>query len=156
MNTKLKHHEVAAEWVDDEHGTAIMLTQSEDAYYEQAPSVLLHPWQLRSICEHFHVLPVSTPLAERKLQTMARRLNGLRDRINDLCEYMANHSDHRNADLSYEMVTVNALADLATEWCADLEIEPESDPSQEATPAESAPRSSCSPANGSACQLELA
>ena len=145
MNTTLKHHEVSAEWVDDKYGVAIMLTQSEDAYYEQAPSVLLHPWQLRSICEHFHVLPVSTPLAERKLHTMARRLNGLRDRINDLCEYMANHSDHKHADLSYEMVKVNALADLATEWCADLEIELEGNAPQEATPAESAPRSSCAP-----------
>lgn len=145
MNTKLKHHEVSAEWVIDEHGTAIMLTQSEDAYYEQAPSVLLHPWQLRSICEHFHVLPVSSPQAHRKLQTMARRLNGLKDRINDLCEYMANHSDHKHADLSYEMVTLNALADLATEWCEDLEIEAEDNAPQEPTPAESAPRSSCAP-----------
>jgi len=137
-----------------------MLTQSEDAYFEQAPSVLLHPWQLRSICEHFHVLPVSTPLAERRLQTMARRLNGLKDRINDLCEYMANHSDHRNADLSYEMVTVNALADLATEWCEELDVSADwvavenplgSEGGAQlhtaglATPAESAPRSSCAP-----------
>ena len=155
MNTKLKHHEVAAEWVDDEYGQAIMLTQ-QDGWGDDPQTTIVHPWQLRSICEHFKVLPASSLQAHRKLHTMARRLNGLKDRINTLCEYMANHSDHKHADLSFEMVTVNALADLATEWCADLEIELEEDAPQEATPAESAPRSSCAPANGSACQMELA
>lgn len=144
MNTILKHHEVSAEWVIDEHGTAIMLTQ-QDGWGDDPQTTIVHPWQLRSICEHFHVLPVSSPQAQRKLQTMARRLNGLKDRINDLCEYMANHSDHKHADLSYEMVTLNALADLATEWCEDLEIEAEDSAPQEVTPAESAPRSSCTP-----------
>lgn len=143
MKPELKNHEFKAEWVDDEHGPAVMISSVDGWDGEQ--TVLMHPRQLRSICEHFDLLPTSDPAARRQLQTMARRLNGLRDRINDLCEYMANHSDHKNADLSYEMVTVNALADLATEWCEDLEIEAEDDTPQEVTPAESAPRSSCTP-----------
>lgn len=120
MHQKLKHHEVSAEWVDDEHGPAIMLTQ-QDGWGDEPQTTIVHPWQLRSICEHFDLLPASSPDAQRQLQTMARRLRRLRDRISDLRDHIANHSDHRHADLTLELVSVNALADLADEWCEDLE-----------------------------------
>ena len=46
---------------------------------------------------------------------------GLSERIGELQDYMARFSDHKHADLTYEMVSLNALADLASEWCADFE-----------------------------------
>lgn len=118
MKPELKHHEFKAEWVDDENGQAVMITEADG--WDGDQTVLLHPWQLRSICEHFDLLPASGPDAQRQLQTMARRLRRLRDRISDLRDHLANHSDHRHADLTYELLTVNALADLADEWCEDL------------------------------------
>ena len=45
----------------------------------------------------------------------------LRERIDDLADWMAKHSDHAHADLSYETTQLRALQDLAGEWCADFE-----------------------------------
>lgn len=119
MKPELKNHEFKAEWVDDEHGPAVMISSVDGWDGEQ--TVLMHPRQLRSICEHFDLLPTGDQAVQRQLQTMARRLLRLRDRINDLQSYLANHSDHKHADLTFELVTVNALADLANEWCDGLE-----------------------------------
>ena len=48
---------------------------------------------------------------------------GLHDRIEALADWMAQHSDHRHADLSYETTQLDALLDLASEWCADFHSE---------------------------------
>ena len=45
----------------------------------------------------------------------------LRDRIDNLADWMARHSDHKHADLTYEMTQLHALQDLACEWCHDLD-----------------------------------
>ena len=45
MQTKLTHHHLSAEQVNDQHGTAIMLTQQDGI--EEPQSVLVHPFQLR-------------------------------------------------------------------------------------------------------------
>ena len=118
-NSKLTHHHLSAERVDDEHGTAIMLTQQEDGYSEPS-TVLVHPFQLRAVCEQFGIL-TSDRQAAQTIATFHRRMVGLRDRIDNLADWMANHSDHKHADLSYETTQLRALQDLAGEWCADFE-----------------------------------
>ena len=134
MTTKLTHHHLSAEQVNDEHGEAIMLTQQDGI--EEPQSVLVHPWQLRAVCEQFDLI-ASDQQAAQTISTLQRRMVGLRDRIDDLADWMAKHSDHEHADLSYETTQLRALQDLAGEWCADFTSE-QAGPAVESdsTPAE--------------------
>ena len=118
MTTKLTHHHLSAEAVNDKHGPAIMLTQQDGI--EEPQSVLVHPFQLRAVCEQFGIIASDTRAA-KTIATLQRRMVGLRDRIDDLADWMAKHSDHEHADLSYETTQLRALQDLAGEWCADFE-----------------------------------
>ncbi|TSA15031.1 MAG: hypothetical protein D4R79_02015 [Comamonadaceae bacterium] len=61
------------------------------------------------------------PTAKKTIAMLTRRLLLLRDRIGFLSNWLANHSDHRHADLSYETTYAIATADIADEFCADLE-----------------------------------
>jgi hypothetical protein len=121
MQTKLTHHHLSAEAVNDEHGKAIMLTQQEDGYNEPN-TVLVHPWQLRAVCEQFGII-ASDPQAAKTIATLQRRMKALHVRIEALADWMARHSEHRHADLSYETTQLHALQDLAREWCADFDDE---------------------------------
>lgn len=118
MTNKLTHHHLTAELVNDEHGEAIMLTQQGGL--EEPNSVLVHPWQLRAVCKQFGII-ASDQQAAKTIATLQRRMVGLRERIDDLTYWMAKHSDHKHADLTYEMTQLRALRDLADEWCADFE-----------------------------------
>lgn len=119
MTDKLTHHHLTAEAVDDEHGPAILLSQQEDSYNDP-DTVMLHPWQLRAICEHFGII-ASNEQAAKTIATLQRRMVCLRERIDKLDDWLTHHSDHQHADLSHELVTVGALSDLAREWCAEFE-----------------------------------
>lgn len=134
MTTKLTHHHLSAEAVNDKHGPAILLAQQDGI--EEPQSVLVHPWQLRAVCEQFGIIASDTRAA-KTIATLQRRMVGLRDRIDNLADWMANHSDHAHADLSYETTQLRALQDLAGEWCADFTSE-QAGPAVESdsTPAE--------------------
>ena len=133
--TKLTHHHLTAEEVNDEHGKAIMLTQQEDGYNEPN-TVLVHPFQLRAVCEQFGII-ASDLQAAKAIATLQRRMKALHERIEALADWMARHSDHRHADLSHETTQLHALLDLAGEWCADFDSE-QAGPAVESdsTPAE--------------------
>lgn len=118
MTTKLTHHHLSAEAVDDEHGKVILLTQQDGI--EEPQSVLMHPFQLRAVCEQFGIIASDTRAA-KTIATLQRRMVKLSERIDDLADWMAKHSDHAHADLSYETTQLRALQDLAGEWCADFE-----------------------------------
>ncbi len=112
--------------MNDEHGAAIMLTQQDGI--EEPHSVLVHPFQLRAVCEQFGII-ASDRQAAKTIATLQRRMVGLRDRIDALADWMAKHSDHAHADLSYEVTQLQALQDLAGEWCAEFaELEFDSTP----------------------------
>lgn len=117
MQTKLTHHHLTAEEVNDEHGQAILLTQQDGI--EEPHSVLVHPWQLRAVCEEFGIV-ASDEQAAKTIRTLQRRMTGLLGRIEQLAEWMTNHSDQRHADLTYEITLLRALQDLASEWCAEF------------------------------------
>ncbi|MDP3520684.1 MAG: hypothetical protein Q8S02_08685 [Hydrogenophaga sp.] len=121
MTTILTHHHLTAEAIHDKHGDAIMLTQSEDGFNEPN-TVVLHPWQLRAVCEQFGII-ASDPQAAKTIATLQRRMLGLHERIRALFDWMAEHSDHKHADLTYETTQLLALLDLANEWVADFEDE---------------------------------
>ncbi|MCO5109445.1 MAG: hypothetical protein M9929_01210 [Burkholderiaceae bacterium] len=120
MQTKLTHHHLSAEAVNDKHGQAILLTQQDGI--DEPQCVLVHPFQLRAVCEQFGII-ASDPQAEKAIATLQRRMVGLHERIDALADWMAKHSDHGHADLSYETTQLHALQDLAREWCADFDDE---------------------------------
>lgn len=118
MTNKLTHHHLTVEEVNDENGPALMLTQQEDGYNEPN-TVLVHPWQLRAVCEQFGIV-ARDQQAAKTIGTLQRRMVSVRDRIAELHDWMLQFSDHRHADLSHEMTRLDALRDLACEWCADF------------------------------------
>lgn len=141
MTNKLTQHHLAAEIVNDKHGTAIMLTQQEDM--NEPDTIMAHPWQLRAVCEHFGII-ASDQQAAKTIATLQRRMLVLRDRIDRLDDWITHHSDHRHADLSHEMESIGALADFAREWCADFEGMPEASAKPFAEPSE-APETQAKP-----------
>ena len=118
MTDTLTHHELTAEWVDDEKGRAILLTQPTDNY-DDPGSVLIHPWQLRAVCEQFEII-ASNQQSAKTITTLTRRVRLLRERIDFLADYLANNSDSEHADLSYEQTYARATADIVGEFCAEL------------------------------------
>ena len=118
MQSTLTHHTFTAEAITDKNGPAILIEQQ--CGFDEPISVILHPWQIRAICEHFGLL-ASDESAAKSIRTLQRRLLALNERILDLQSYMATCSDHKNADLMVEMERLNALADLSGEWCAEMQ-----------------------------------
>ena len=128
LNDKLTHNEFTAELVEDHSGQSIALTQVDFKYGEPS-TVMLHPWQLRAVCENFGLV-ASDPAAQKTIATLTRRLQLLNDRIVHLADWLVSQSDHQHADLGYEMNYSRATADISTEFCAEL-----MDDTKEATPA---------------------
>ena len=132
MNDKLQHHELIAEWIEDSQGRAIMLTQASDGY-DEPQTVLLHPWQLRAVCEQFDLIATSDPQATKTIATLTRRLLMLRDRVDHIAYWLGNNSDSAHADLSYEQTYATATADIAADFCAELEgVQPCTEPPEKA------------------------
>ena len=67
-----------------------------------------------------HSILSSDPQTAKTIATLQRRMMGLHERIEALAEWMTQHSDHRHADLTYEITQLQALHDIAREWCADI------------------------------------
>lgn len=111
------HHHLTAERFTDDNGPAIMLTQQEGI--EDPDTIVVHPWQLRAACEHLGLI-ASDQQAEKTIATLQRRMVLLSDRIGNLHNYLVNHSDHKHADLSYEVTYTTACMDLADEFCAEF------------------------------------
>ena len=118
--TIFTNHHLTAEHVHDKSGPAVMLTQQEGI--EDAETIIIHPWQLVAACKHLG-LTASDPKAASDIATLQRRMLALRDRIDNLADWMEKFSDHKHADLTYEMTQLHALQDLACEWCHDYDSE---------------------------------
>lgn len=116
--TTITHHHLNVEQVSDDQGQAIIMLTQQDGHSEPS-TVLVHPWQLRAVCEQFEII-ASDPQAARTIARLKRQLLVLRDRIDHLGNYLTHHSDHDHADLSYELTYITATADIAAEFCVDL------------------------------------
>lgn len=123
----IKHHGLVVQRLDDD---ILLLTQKASP---MGPvDIRIGAGQLRDICEQLGI--VRDPQSIRTIARLQRRMLGLHDRIEALADWMARHSDHKHADLSYETTQLHALLDLATEWCEDFaEAEPSAAPAS--TPA---------------------
>ncbi|MDD5029861.1 MAG: hypothetical protein PHH58_10225 [Rhodoferax sp.] len=113
----ITHHHLSAEQINDDQGPAIMLTQQDD--HSEPSTVLVHPWQLRAVCEQFGII-ASDPQAEKTIATLTRRLLALNQRVGHLAYWLVNQSDHEHANLDYEQEYAAATADIAAEFCAEL------------------------------------
>ena len=84
-------------------------------------AVDLHPIHLRHIAEKMGLVELSDAQAQKTIATLTRRLLVLHERIDHMAYWLANHSDNKHADLSYEQTYATATADIAEEFCAELE-----------------------------------
>lgn len=127
--------ELKIELMEDTEGRLILLEQDSGGNVDR---VAIHPIHLRYMAEKFGLIESSDPQAAKTIAMLTRRLLVLRDRIDRLHHYLVNHSDHRHADLSYEVTYATACIDLADEFCAELEG---TDPPCAAIVSEAAPAS---------------
>ena len=114
MTQKIDHQQVTVVMLD---GGTVRLEQKDCG---ESYIVDLDGWQLREICERFGLVAPDHQAA-KTIAMLTRRLLVLRDRIDELADYLCNHSDHKHADLSYEMTYANATADIAAEFVAELD-----------------------------------
>ena len=110
--------ELNIELMDDSTGSLIILEQDSGGNLDR---IAIHPIHIRYMAEKFGIIPTSDPQAANIIATLQRRLLVLRDRIDELANYLCKHSDHKHADLSYEMTYANATADIASEFVAELD-----------------------------------
>jgi len=105
------------ELVGEESGAGLIRLEQYDN--GEAECVVIHPLHLRHMAEQFGLIQTSDPQQHKTIQALQRRLTVLSNRLTELAGWMAAHSDHEHADLSHEMTSLNALCDLAHEWCQD-------------------------------------
>lgn len=112
--------ELKIERLDDETGSLIMLEQDSGGNIDR---VAIHPIHIRYMAEQMGLVKTSDPQATATIAALERRLRMLKDRIGHLADYIAKHSDHEHADLSYELTYAVATADIADEFVAEMDGE---------------------------------
>jgi hypothetical protein len=114
---KQRFENLTIETADDENGQFIILSQDGGGNPE---SVAVHPIHVRYLAEQFGLAETSTRQANKTIATLERRLLALRDRMESLHDFLVNHSDHKHADLTFEVTYATATLDIADEFCADF------------------------------------
>lgn len=101
-------------------GDTINLEQ--DAGCGTVDRIALHRLHVAHIAEQMGIVK-APPDAEaaQTIATLTRRLLVLRDRVDHLAHWLAHHSDSDHADLTYEQTYARATADIAAEFCDELE-----------------------------------
>jgi hypothetical protein len=127
MNERFE--QLSTETADDEKGCFIILRQEDCG---NAESVSIHPMHLRYMAEKFCLIETSDPLASKTIATIKRRMTVLHQRIEFLQGYLANHSDRKHADLSYEVTYATATLDIADEFCTDFAAQGEVEATEQA------------------------
>ncbi len=117
---KEQFEELTIESMDGENGLCIKLTQNNGGYPE---SVAIHPAHLRYVAEKWGLIPSSDAQALETIATLERRMMVLHGRIASLQGYLAKHSDHKHADLSYEVTYATATLDIADAFCAEIDVD---------------------------------
>lgn len=120
MAETFQQYELNAETFTDDNGPVIFLTQPKD-YCNEPYKICMHPWQLQAVCEKFGVFEPSDPQSQKTITTLTRRMLVLRERVDHMAYWLAHHSDTQHADLSYEQTYATATADIAGEFCAELQ-----------------------------------
>lgn len=118
-------------WIESIPAVDIELLESgivrvtDKSCLDQDYSVDLHPMQLRLIAEKLGLVREMSASEADTMRTCAelrRRMLALKVRIDHLGKYLALHSDHEHADLSYETDYATATGDIAEAYCADFPV----------------------------------
>lgn len=110
--------ELKIEHLDAEGPDALILLEQDSG--GNIDRVAIHPLHLRHMAEQLGLIAAIDPQAHRTIATLKRRLFVLRERIDHLAQFLALHSDHEHADLSYEQTYARATAEIADEFCEEL------------------------------------
>ena len=112
----------------DEHipGIRVSLGDDDQLWIEQdfsgtVNSVSLHRIHLRYLAEKLGLVSTTDGQALKTIATLTRRMKVLQFRIGHLADFLAQYSDHAHADLDYETDYARCTADLADEFCAELD-----------------------------------
>ena len=89
--------------IADEQGDGLILLEQDSR--GNIDRVAIHPLHLRYMAEKMGLIETSDPTAQKTIAALQRRMLALRDRIENLSEWMAKYSDHKHADLSRIAVT---------------------------------------------------
>ena len=114
------------------------ITLEQDGGCGEVDRIQLHRLHLRHLAGLAGLLQAPSPSTE----ALARRMRVLRGRIDHLADWLTNKSDHKHADLTYELTYATATADIADEFCEGLDLSPsielvELEPAQRTGPAQS-------------------
>jgi hypothetical protein len=122
----MKEHfsDLTIETATDENGQFIILKQESCG---NSDTVAIHPMHLRYMAEKLGLVETCEPQAGKTIAMLKRLLLVLHKRIEFLQEYLANHSDHKHADLSYEVTYATATLEIADEFCAEFEVQGEAE-----------------------------
>jgi hypothetical protein len=107
------------ELVNDGIGDGLILLEQDSC--GNVDRVAIHPLHLRYMAEKLGLVETSDPQAQKTIAMLTRRLHVLRKRIDHLANWLVTHSDSKHADLSYEQDYAIATADIADEFCIELD-----------------------------------
>ena len=99
----------------------LILLEQEADLEGNVDRIALHPVHIRLLAEKAGLISKTNVNAKATIATLSRRLLLLKERIDFLEDFLTNYSDHAHADLSYEVVLIAVLSDLAEEFCHGLE-----------------------------------
>ena len=136
--------ELKIEMMDDGQGDGLIFLEQDSC--GNIDRVAIHPIHLRYMAEKMGLVESSDPTAAKTIATLQRRMVALRDRIESLADWMARYSDHKHADLSHETTQLDAMADLAREWCHDFEESARAAPNSSLPMVDGAKPTVCTPA----------
>jgi hypothetical protein len=107
------------ERMDDGIGDGLIILEQDNG--GNVDRVAIHPLHLRHLAEKSGLIATSDPQAVTTIARLERRMRLLRDRIDQLGDWLTNHPGRAHADLDREIIYIEATSDLADEFCADME-----------------------------------
>jgi hypothetical protein len=102
--------------IDVSHSEDMLILQQRGDSPNDVDRIAIHRWQVRMLAEQFGLLPARTQ-ARATVETLARRLIKLRERIDHLGEHL-----HVHVEDQYSLQYAMASCEIADEFIADLDM----------------------------------
>jgi hypothetical protein len=120
INININIPELTIEFDDAGSGQQFILLEQDSCGTKN--SVAIHPIHLRYMAEQFGLIGEGDQQSQKTIAMLTRRLFYLRDRVEHLADRLVTHSGIENSGMLYEQTYARATADLALEFCADLDL----------------------------------
>lgn len=101
----------------------IVFTIEQDDLLGETVLIDLHPMHLANMCKRASIASDRDREAQQTIAALKRRLKVLAERIEYLRHHLANCSDSKHADLTFEQDYALATAQIAAEFLAESGIE---------------------------------